>query len=69
MTLHPNDPLCAEWTVLAIGPHYAAALIAREHDDDPAMFRDEGDRRFDFVITHDRGVVAAAARNLLERML
>ncbi|BBZ25937.1 hypothetical protein MMAD_02320 [Mycolicibacterium madagascariense] len=66
--LHPADPLCTEWTVVAIGPHYAAALIAREHDDNAELRRSDDDRRFDFVITHDRGLVAEAARNLLERM-
>ena len=66
--LPANDPLCIEWTVVALGPHHAAALIAREHDDNQQRGRSDEDRRFDFVITHDRALVAAAARNLLARM-
>ncbi len=66
--LHPADPLCSEWIVLALGSHNAAALIARERDgSDDAL--PEGDRRFDFVITYERALVTAAARNLLDRLL
>ncbi|CAN5631119.1 hypothetical protein BH09ACT7_BH09ACT7_58860 [soil metagenome] len=64
--LDPADPLCAEWTVVALGPHNATALIAREHAHERTC-RD-GDRRFDFVITYDRSLVTAAARDLLDRM-
>lgn len=64
--LAPDDPLCDEWTVVALGPHTAAALIAREsrqaHEDT------DGDRRFDFVITYDRTLVTEAARSLLSRV-
>lgn len=66
--LHPADPLCAEWTVIALGPHNATALIAREHAHENARVRRDGDRRFDFVITYDRALVTAAARDLLDRM-
>lgn len=66
--LEPGDALTREWTVLALGPHTAAALIAREHDDDFEQARDDLDRRFDFVITYDRSVVTAAACNLLNRI-
>ncbi len=66
--LHPGDPLCSEWIVLALGAHTAAAHIATERDgSDDAL--PEGDRRFDFVITYDRALVTAAARNLLDRLL
>lgn len=67
--LDPSDPLCAEWTVVALGPHNATALIAREHDDNDDHHRRDHDRRFDFVITYDRSLVTAAARGLLGRML
>jgi EAL domain-containing protein (putative c-di-GMP-specific phosphodiesterase class I) len=66
--LHPADPLCAEWTVIALGPHNATALIAREQAHDDAQANRDGDRRFDFVITYDRALVTAAARDLLDRM-
>lgn len=65
--LPPEDPLCTEWTVLTLGPHTAAALLAREHSYAGGRPREE-DRRFDFVITYDRSLVTAAARNLLGRM-
>jgi EAL domain-containing protein (putative c-di-GMP-specific phosphodiesterase class I) len=67
VALQPDDALAMEWTVLALGPHMAAALIAREHDDVDETRRDE-DRRFDFVITYDRAIVTAAAVNLLARV-
>ncbi|OPX05914.1 hypothetical protein B1790_30050 [Mycobacterium sp. AT1] len=67
VALDPADALVAEWIVLTLGPHTAAALIAREHDDNLKHAR-EGDRRFDFVITYDRALVTAAACNLLDRI-
>ncbi len=60
------DPLCSQWVVLTLGPHTAAALIARERG--PQADRAEGDRQFDFVVTHDRTVVTAAAVALLNRV-
>jgi EAL domain-containing protein (putative c-di-GMP-specific phosphodiesterase class I) len=66
--LDPADPLCAEWTVIALGPHNATALIAREQTHQSAQAIRDGDRRFDFVITYDRTLVTAAARDLLDRM-
>lgn len=62
--LDPADPLAGEWTVTAVGPHHAAALIARDlGDDGPDL-----DRRFEFVVTHDRPTVLAAARSLMARI-
>jgi hypothetical protein len=58
--LGPDDPLAREWTVIILGTHFAAALIARERS---------SDRVFDFVVTHDRDVVIAAARPLIKRVL
>jgi EAL domain-containing protein (putative c-di-GMP-specific phosphodiesterase class I) len=63
--LQPDDPLCEEWVIVTIGAHTSSALVARELDD-PAL-RD-GDRRFEFLITSDRGLVTAAARSLLSRV-
>jgi DICT domain-containing protein len=67
IALGNTDPLCNEWTVLALGAQIAVALIAREcvdHEGGP-----ESDRRFEFTITHNRCLVAAVARTLLDRML
>jgi hypothetical protein len=64
--LDPADPLCAQWIVLILGPHHAAALIAREQDAVGPV--SEGERRFDLVITYDRVLVTVVARNLLDRI-
>ncbi len=62
--LDPTDPLAGEWTVVVISPHFATALIARDlGDDGPDL-----DRRFEYVVTHDRALVARAACSLLDRL-
>ncbi|WP_050997287.1 MULTISPECIES: sensor domain-containing phosphodiesterase [Frankia] len=58
------DPLVGEWVVTAVGPHYASALIARDLVDAGP----DGDRRFAFVITHDRETVVSAGRSLMARI-
>jgi EAL domain-containing protein (putative c-di-GMP-specific phosphodiesterase class I) len=59
--LHHSDPLRGEWDVIAVGPHFAGALVARDcGDSGPDLMR-----RFDFVITYDRDLVVEAARSLL----
>lgn len=63
-TLSPQDPLLGEWDVTVIGPHFAAALLARDlGDDGPDM-----DRTFEYALTYDRDVVAAATHSLLSRV-
>jgi len=66
VNLPAADPLCAEWAVLILGPHTAAALIARERR--APRGGSEPDRRFDYVVTHDRMIITAAARALLNRV-
>lgn len=61
-----EDPLCNEWTVIALGPHTSAALIAREQ---PGSARSNGDQPFDMVLTYDRKLVTEAARTLMYRIL
>ena len=68
IALEPTDALAMEWTVLALGPHMAVALIARERDGDVDETGRDEDRRFDFVITYDRAIVTAAACNMLARV-
>jgi EAL domain-containing protein (putative c-di-GMP-specific phosphodiesterase class I) len=59
-----DDPLLQEWTVVVVGSHYAGALIACDlGDTGPDL-----DRRFAFVVTHDRDVVLQAARSMLNRI-
>jgi hypothetical protein len=64
--LDPADPLCGQWIVLILGPHHAAALIAREQDASGSM--PESERRFDMTVTYDRTLVTVVARNLLDRI-
>jgi hypothetical protein len=61
--LHGDDPLSDEWVVIVIGPHFTAALVAIEESRDLT-----GTRQFRYAITHDRELVIAAARPLLQRM-
>ncbi|MCV7011043.1 EAL domain-containing protein [Mycolicibacterium madagascariense] len=64
--LAADDPLCTQWIVVVLGPHHAAALVARERPTEATG--PEGDRRFDLVITHDRVLVTIVARSLLGRI-
>jgi EAL domain-containing protein (putative c-di-GMP-specific phosphodiesterase class I) len=63
--LPDRHPLRGEWAVTVVGPHYAAALIARDLGDTGP----DADRRFDYVITHDRDLVIAAARSLMQHIV
>ena len=56
-----GDALRGEWNVLLVGPHQAAALVARDLGDRGP----EAERRFVFATTYDRALVVAAARSLL----
>lgn len=56
-----GDRLIGEWNVIVLGPHRAAALVARDLGDDGP----EPERRFDFALTHDRDLVVQTARSLL----
>lgn len=63
-TLEAGDRLLGEWTVVVVSAHYAGAIIARDlGDDGPDL-----ERRFEFVLTHDREVVVQAGRSLMGRM-
>jgi EAL domain-containing protein (putative c-di-GMP-specific phosphodiesterase class I) len=62
--LHPDDPLCREWTVVVLGSQLAAALIARRSDDSQSA----SPSRLDAIITHDRDLVVAAAKSLIQRL-
>ena len=46
-----------------VGPYFAGALVARDIGDDG----NDADRRFECVMTHDRGAVIAAARTSMAR--
>ncbi len=60
----PGDPLQGEWSVVVLGPHFAAALVAIDlGDDGPDM-----EREFDFALTYDRELVIAATNALMQRV-
>lgn len=62
--LEEDDPLRGEWALTVLGPHFSAALLARDLGDtgpDPH-------RRFDYAVTYRRDVVSHAAHSLLWRV-
>lgn len=61
-----SDALSSQWVVVTLGPHTAAALIARERAGQGPTC--DEDREFDFVVTHDRAVITAVASALLSRI-
>lgn len=65
--LMPDDPVNGEWDIVVVGPHFAAALVARdlEPDADPS----DPTREFDYVLTHERPLVLEAARSLMARIV
>ncbi len=63
--LHPDDPVRGEWDIAVVGPHFAVALVARDLGDAGP----EPERRFEYVLTHDRDLVVGLAGDLMARML
>jgi EAL domain-containing protein (putative c-di-GMP-specific phosphodiesterase class I) len=62
--LSVQDPLATEWTVVVLGAHTSAALMARDLGDTGA----DGDRQFEFVVSYDRALVTAAAHSMVGRL-
>ncbi|WP_068147119.1 EAL domain-containing protein [Rhodococcoides corynebacterioides] len=56
----PDDPIATEFTLIVVGPHLTAGMLARVVDDGP-------DPDFDYRLTYDRTVVLDAATYLLDR--
>lgn len=61
--LAPDDPLVDEWNIVVLGQFYCCVLSAR----DQHCGTSELDRRFDYVLSHDRGTVVRCARAILSR--
>jgi PAS domain S-box-containing protein len=62
--LRPDDPVRDEWDVVVLGPHFSAALLARDLGDTGP----DAERRFAFALTYERDTVVQAARALLSRV-
>ena len=55
--LAEDDPLRSEWDVAVVGPHVAAALVARP----------VGAGEMEYAVVHDRDLVMEVARSLMSR--
>lgn len=62
--LDDDDPLLGEWDVIVVGPHFAAALVAKDLGGAGPDHR----RSFDYVVSYDRDLVIEAARTLMSRV-
>jgi EAL domain-containing protein (putative c-di-GMP-specific phosphodiesterase class I) len=62
--LDAADPLKGEWDITVVGPHFAASLVARDLGDDGP----DAERRFEFVLSHDRTLAIQVAAALLARV-
>jgi len=61
--LRADDPLCLEWSIVALGAQSAVALTARELPRVPGC-----ERGYEFTTTHERHAVVAAAATLISRL-
>lgn len=64
--IYDGDPLTDEWSVVVLGPHYIGALLGKDLGDTGGP---DTDRRFSYVVTHDRDMVELAAESLVRRVI
>jgi EAL domain-containing protein (putative c-di-GMP-specific phosphodiesterase class I) len=64
VALDHEEALRGEWNVVALGPHFGAAFVARDLGDGGP----DRERRFDFALTHDRELVTEVARSMMRRL-
>ncbi|MCW2819914.1 MAG: hypothetical protein JWR42_2701, partial [Marmoricola sp.] len=62
--LEDDDPVRGEWDIAVLGPHFSATLVARDLGDDGP----DRDRRFEFILSHDRELTIAVANSLMSRI-
>ena len=62
--LSPADPILSEWNIAVIGPHFASCLAARDLGDSGPDLQ----RRFEFVLSHNRELAIKAATALFTRI-
>ncbi|GGL99638.1 sensor domain-containing phosphodiesterase [Nakamurella endophytica] len=65
----PDGRLRREWAVAVLSPHFAAALLGRDHAGEQGGNDAGAARLFDYAITHDRDAVAAAVHLLMTRLV
>jgi DICT domain-containing protein len=58
------DPLIGEWDIVVVGPHFTATLVARDLGDTGP----DNDRRFEFVLSHERELAISVALTLMSRV-
>ncbi|TKJ19929.1 EAL domain-containing protein [Blastococcus sp. CCUG 61487] len=63
-TLDPADPVRGEWDLAVLGPHFSAALLAR----DLGSTGPDLEREFEYALTYERTTVIRATRELLSRV-
>jgi EAL domain-containing protein (putative c-di-GMP-specific phosphodiesterase class I) len=64
VALDPEEPLCGEWNMIVLGPHFGAAMVARLVGE----LHPDREPSFDFALTHDRDLVTEAARAMMRRL-
>ncbi|MEJ5868553.1 diguanylate cyclase [Pseudokineococcus sp. 5B2Z-1] len=64
-TLAADDAVRGEWDVVVLGPHFSAALLARDLGDTGP----DAQRTFEYALTYERATVVDAARCLLSRVV
>jgi EAL domain-containing protein (putative c-di-GMP-specific phosphodiesterase class I) len=62
--LDSDDPLVGEWDIVVVGPHFTATLVARDLGDTGP----DSERRFEFVLSHDRELAIKVALTLMSRV-
>lgn len=62
--LEDDDPVCGEWDIAVLGPHFSATLVARDLGDEGP----DRQRRFEFILSHDRDLTIAVANSLMSRI-
>lgn len=62
--LSPADPILSDWNIAVIGPHFASCLAARDLGDRGP----DRQRRFEFVLSHNRELAIKAATALFTRI-
>lgn len=59
-----SDPVRGEWDIAVLAPHFAATLLARDLGDTGPDLQ----RRFEFILSHDRELTTAVASSLMARV-